>query len=276
MTCDWRLIDMTSQLSRSIARASRAEDRCNRMARLQAMTVAELAEALGGDPASAAPWVQAAAACGIAAAQVQLGRMLLDGAGVPEDKLMALRWFAKAARSSGVESKIRGEAQNMVGRCHELGWGTAIDLIAAGDWYQRAAGLGDSWGMYNLANMLFDGRGVAQDRSAAIAHYERAARLGHARAMNLLGRCLEEGWGAPRDAAAAALWYCRSAEGGYFRGAYNHGIELLRQGRRAAATAMFERACAQADGPLREHIRILAETGHSVVVKQIASNPWAD
>ncbi len=148
----------------------------------------------------------------------------------------------------------------MVGRCHELGWGTVADAVAAVHWYERAAASGDGWGMYNLANMLFDGRGICQDRSAAIALYERAAGLGHARAMNLLGRCLEEGWGTARDPAAAAAWYRRSAEGGYFRGQYNHGVELLRQGSPTAAAAMFAAAAADADTSLLARMRRLAQT----------------
>lgn len=249
---------VTAPLARSIARTARGVDQLQRMARLQAMSANELAAALGGDPATAAPWVAAAAACGMAAAQLQWGRMLLDGAGVAKDEGAALRWFVKAGLGG------HGEAQNMAGRCHELGWGTPIDWTMALDWYRRSAKAGDSWGIYNLGNMLFDGRGSAQDRGAAVALYARAARLGHARAMNLLGRCLEEGWGAPRDSAAAAQWYRRSAEGGYFRGQYNHGVELLRQGRRSAAIAMFARAMGEADVALRARMAAALAPGATV------------
>jgi TPR repeat protein len=253
---------MTPQLSHAIARADRGADQLQRMARLQAMSAAELSATLGGDPVMAAPWVAAAAACGMAAAQLQLGRMLLEGTGLPKDQAAALRWFGKAAMAGNGSAQNRGsakhraEAQNMLGRCHELGWGTAVDWTAAVGWYRRAAtvsegGGGDGWGIYNLANMLFDGRGIAEDRAAAVVLYRRAARLGHARAMNLLGRCLEEGWGTPRDPAGAAQWYRRSAEGAYFRGQYNHGVELLRQGHRAEAAAMFERATPEADAAMR-------------------------
>ncbi len=227
------------------------------MARLRAMSAAELAALLGGDPREAAPWVEAAAACGMAEAQARLGRMLLDGSGVAKDEAAALRWFGKAARAA--DGPTRGDAENMAGRCHELGWGTIVDWGAAVDWYQRAARSGDAWGKYNLANMLFDGRGIDEDRVAAITLYEQAARAGHPRAMNLLGRCLEEGWGVPRDPVAAAHWYRCSAEGGYFRGQYNHGVELLRQGRRAAAAGMFEHASAEADPPLRARMAALLD-----------------
>ena len=250
----------------AVASAGRAEDQLRRMARLRAMSAAELAEILGGDPAAALPWVEAAAACGIAGAQLRLGRMLLDGTGIAQDQAAALRWFGKAALA-GV-----GDAQNMVGRCHELGWGTPEDWGTAVHWYQRAAASGDIWGIYNLANMLFDGRGVTEDRAEAVGLYEKAARAGHARAMNLLGRCLEEAWGTARDPAGAAGWYRRSAAGGYFRGQYNHGIELLRQGRRDEAAALFARAAAEADPAMRE--RMAALLGEHRMLSQIGA--WRD
>ena len=259
---------VTPQLSRSVAGADRGEDQTRRMARLLTMSTAELSAVLGGDPATAAPWVEAAAACGMAGAQLQFGRMLLDGTGVPKDQVAALRWFAKATMAGALDAKIRAEAQNMVGRCHELGWGTTVDFGAAVEWYRRAAAANDSWGIYNLGNMLFDGRGIARDHGAAVALYERAARLGHARAMNLLGRCCEEGWGTPRDPVAAADWYRRSAEAGYFRAQYNHGIELLRLGRRHEAAAMFDRAMPEADAPMRARMAALLSQADRISVAQ--------
>ncbi len=71
-------------------------------------------------------------------------------------------------------------AMNMLGRCHELGQGTAPDPVLAAVWYRRAADTGLDWGLYNLANLLATGRGVTQDRAQALTLYTRAAHLGHA------------------------------------------------------------------------------------------------
>ena len=237
-----------TSLAHAVARAARAEDQVRRTAQLQAMSGEDLARVLGGDPAQSAPWVEAAAACGIAEAQVRLGRMLIEGTGVAKDLHSALRWFLKAARGGNAD------AQNMAGRCFELGWGCDIDLPEACRWFAKSAAAGEAWGEYNYANMLFDGRGVAQDHVAAVALYERASRRGHARAMNLLARCREEGWGCARDAAQAAHWYRLSAEAGYFRAQYNHGIELLHQGRRDEARIWLERASGEADDAMRTRI----------------------
>jgi TPR repeat protein len=216
--------------------AAEAETHYLRMCRLRRLSYDELRIRLSGDPAKAAPWIESAARYGVAEAQVRLGQMRLDGAGVPRDEAVALDWFLKAARSGSPE------AMNMVGRCYENGWGAAEASATAAHWYRLSAEAGCDWGGYNYANMLFDGRGVAQDREAAVAWYERAAARGHARAMNLLARCHEEGWGTPRDPALARDWYRKSAEGGYFRAQFNHATLLTAHDRIDEALNWFETA----------------------------------
>lgn len=195
-----------------------------------------LAALLSGDPAKAAPWVELAARHGLAAGQLRLGRMLLDGAGMARDEAAALGWFRTAARSGDAD------AMNMVGRCYENGWGAAKDNEAAAVWYRRSAEAGHDWGQYNYANMLFDGLGMPVDLPVALQWYLKACAQGHPRAMNQAGRCHEEGWGVARDLAAAAGWYRKSAEGGYFRGQYNHAAMLAAQGRPLDAADWYGKA----------------------------------
>jgi TPR repeat protein len=216
--------------------AAEAETHYLRMCRLRRLSYGELRILLSGDLAKAAPWIESAARYGVAEAQVRLGQMRLDGAGVPRDEAVALDWFLKAAKSGSPE------AMNMAGRCYENGWGAAEASATAAHWYRRSAEAGCDWGGYNYANMLFDGRGVAQDREAAVAWYGFAAARGHARAMNLLARCHEEGWGTPRDPVLARDWYRRSAEGGYFRAQFNHATLLTARGRIDEALNWFETA----------------------------------
>ena len=220
--------------------AAEAEAHYLRMCRLRRLDADELRRLLGGDPQSVAPWIESAARYGVPEAQVRLGQMHLDGAGVAPDEASALGWFERAARTGS------GEAMNMAGRCYENGWGAAEDHSTAARWYRLSARAAHDWGEYNYANMLFDGRGVAEDRPAAVHWYEKAARQGHARAMNLLARCLEEGWGVPRNPELAADWYRRSAESGYFRAQFNYGTLLAVAGRTDAALEWFEAALAGA------------------------------
>jgi TPR repeat protein len=228
-----------------LAQAYAAEERQLRIAQLQRLSYRELHQLLAGDPAEAASWVRSAADCGLVAAQLRLGRMLLEGTGVPLDAAAALSWFQRAA------ARGDAEAMNMVGRCLENGWGTTADTVQAAQHYRASAQRGHDWGEYNFANLLFDGRGVPRDRTLALQWYRRAARRGHGRAMNLLGRCLEEGWGCDPDPIAALLWYERSAGTGYFRGQFNYAAMLAQHGHAAQAASWYLKAAAGGDRAIR-------------------------
>ena len=217
-----------------------------RVAALTMMPPAELAALLAGE--EAASWVEAAAACGIAEAQVRLGRMLLEGRGTAKDARAAFACFLGAAKAGDVY------ATNMLGRCYENGWGTARDFARAATHYRIAAEAGLAWAQYNLGHLLLDGNGVARDPGAAFGWYMRAACQGHERAMNLLARCCEEGWGRPRDPAAARVWYRRSAEAGYFRGAYNYATILDAEGCVTGALRWYRQALETAPEPTRGNI----------------------
>ncbi|HVW69182.1 MAG TPA: tetratricopeptide repeat protein, partial [Steroidobacteraceae bacterium] len=97
-------------------RAAAMEAHQDRLAQLQRMSYRELRVLLTGDPVEAASWIRSAAEYGVPAAQLRLGRMLLEGHGVDRDEAAALRWFLRAA------DRKDAEAMNMVGRCYENGW----------------------------------------------------------------------------------------------------------------------------------------------------------
>ena len=231
-----------------IERARAAEEHQLRVEQLSRLGRHELETLLRGDPAVALPWVRSAAECGLPAAQLRQGRMLLEGAGTAPDAAQALHWFMRAAAQGDAE------AMNMVGRCHENGWGVQVNLQAAASYYHDSARRGHDWGEYNFGNMLFDGRGVGRDHRRALMWYLRAAHQGHIRAMNLVGRCLEEGWGCDPNTDVAALWYERSARGGYFRGQFNHAAMLAQRGQAREAAQWYLQAAAQGDVPIRRAI----------------------
>ncbi len=244
------------------ARAAAMEARQLRLRRMLRMSYRELKDVLGGDPAEAAEWILSAAEHGVPAAQLRLGRMLLEGRGVPRDEPVAFEWFSRAARRGNAE------ALNMVGRCHENGWGVPVDLSLAAAHYRSSALGRHDWGEYNFGNMLFDGRGVARDLPQALYWYLRAARQGHGRAMNLLGRALEEGWGCPRSLDDAAYWYRRSAESGYFRGQLNYALVLAEQGRAALAAEWLWKAAAAGNDDIRHAIvRLLAAASDPALIE---------
>ena len=204
------------------------------------LSAEEIAARLAGTPAERAAFVGACAEAGEAEAQAVYGQMLLDGTGVPVDQRAALGWFVKAAAQQHLM------AINMVGRCYDLGWGTAPDKARAAECYRIAAERGLDWGMYNYATLLALGEGVELDRAAGLAWFRKAAALGNAKAINFVGSFHEDGWVVGRDLAAAALCYARAAQGGDFRGAFNHARMLGAAGRHEEAIGWLKRAGASA------------------------------
>ena len=229
-------------------RAAAMEANQQRLAHLARMSYASLHALLAGDPIEAAAWVRCAAECGVVAAQLRLGRMLLDGSGMERQEQAAFGWFARAAGQGDAE------AMNMVGRCHENGWGAPLDLKRAATSYRASAEGGHDWGQYNFGNLLFDGRGVAPDLPQALRWFLQAAAQGHGRAMNMVARCMEEGWGCSRSPEDAAYWYYQSARSGYFRGQFNHAVLLAERGLPDAAAEWFTKAAAGGDAKMRRTI----------------------
>ena len=86
-----------------------------------ALSEAEIAARLSGSPEERAAFLRECAEGGVAEAQALYGQLLLDGTGVVQDAPAALGWFVKAAAQHHLM------AINMVGRCYDLGWGTAPD-----------------------------------------------------------------------------------------------------------------------------------------------------
>lgn len=174
---------------------------------------------------------------------------LLDSGAAAE----GFAWFRAAAATRDPM------ALNMLGRCHECGWGTPRDDRAALALFREAAEAGLDWGQYNLAGMKLRGAGTPADRAEALRWYRAAAAQGHAKALNMLGRFLEEGWHTPRDPAAARDCYRRAAEGGDFRGMANHALALREAGRLHDALHWLRRALAEGTprfaATLRERLR---------------------
>ena len=186
-------------------------------------------EWLHTDPHQVLPGLSLLAHDGDPQAQLLLGQLLINGAGISRNPDRAFHWFKTAA-----EARLP-MAINMVGRCHEYGLGTPVDLEEAARWYHRAAMFDCDWAIYNYAHLLASGRGVPRDRAAAFVWFRLAASRGHARAMHFLGQYYEYGWETPVDRATAFEWYRRSAEGGDFRGQCSHASVLAEEGHVAEA-----------------------------------------
>jgi TPR repeat protein len=190
---------------------------------------AEWTAILAGDPVHARQWVETAARLGSSEAQVVLGEWLLEGRGGPRDAEQAVRWFLKAA------SQQNPLAINMVGRCHENGWGVAEDQTRATGLYRQAADLGLATAMYNYANQLASGKGITQDHKKALGWHSAAAEQGYAKAKTKVGRYFEEGLVVEKDLAMAFNCYREAAEGGDFRGQFCYAGMLAAHGKHVEA-----------------------------------------
>ncbi len=204
--------------------------------RLVSLNQGELQEMVSGDPEKAAPLVEAAAKLGFVDAQLTWAQMLLDGVGTSRNPEAAFRWFGVAAVSR------RSDAINMLGRCHELGWGCAVNYAEAAALYKQAAAQGDDWAQFNLATLMFSGAGVVKDLRGALRHYVRAARQGNGKAMTVIGRYREEGWVTRQSVLSARKWYERAAKRGDFRAHYALASLASRDGMKAQALVHFEHA----------------------------------
>lgn len=215
-------------------------------------------------PHQAARLVLAIAKTGHPEAQARLAQMLLDGNGIKQDQSLALIWFKLAAEQGHLQ------AINMVGRCYENGWGTAINYQQASYYYQQAAAKGFNWGQYNLANLLIKGLGITKNLQQAYQLYWQAAQTGHAKSMNLVGRFYEEGWIVTQDLEIATSWYRRSASAGDFRGQCSYASILTRQGKVDEAVMWLSQAMQTAShGFMQKMARALWQSPHTAL-RQIA------
>ncbi len=219
---------------------------------------------LAADPALLAKRMQQAAVDGDVKAQLGLAHMLLEGHGAGRDPEAAFRWFQLAARSG------HPDAINMVGRCHELGWGTSINMRMAAQCYRAAAEMGHAWANFNLASLMLDDT-ADSERGEILALLVRSARRGNAKAMNVIGQACEEGWRGQPKLAAARRWYRRAADGHCFRGAFNMARHLMAEGDVDGAARWLRRSIDAAPGNFCAELGAYLESHPDGRLREIAA-----
>jgi TPR repeat protein len=215
------------------------EDRLYYTSLLQ-LSAEELQRRLSSGPREAAQIAYAAAVGGNKTAQVVYAQMLLDGHGIVRDLQAAIRWFGIAASANDLDGI------NMLGRCHELGWGTSVNIEKALSFYRQAAARNHHWAQFNLATLTLRTDPSPADVKTALTLLVRSARQGNAKAMNMLGRYREFGWASRVDLPSAQRWYRRSAERGCYRGASHLARFLFAQGKVREAADWYSRSASNA------------------------------
>jgi TPR repeat protein len=210
-------------------------------------SIEELRTLLARNPRQAAISIRDAAHAGMTGAQIAYGQMLLDGSHVERNVAQACSWFAKAAESNDLD------ALNMLGRCHENGWGVLPDFDRAAGYFEQAANKGHVWAKVNLAQILMR-KGRPEDRARCFALFQEAADAGNLKAMNSLARFLEEGWAGVPDPDGATALYTRAAEAGDHWAQFNLATILLRREDPSEATRWLKSAVAISDNGFRRRV----------------------
>ena len=147
-------------------------------------------------------WFEKAALQGSADAQYHIGCMYRDGLGVAEKNLnSSLSWFKKAA-DHGFDIAKKA-------------WSDVADAIELKKW-QALAALGDPVAQVILGKMYLEGNVVDRDYKKAFELFEKAAARGCAEAQHEIGCMFRDGVGAvERNLDSALEWFKKAAEHGF-------------------------------------------------------------
>ena len=143
-----------------------------------------------------------------------LGKMYLNGLGVPKDESMAEEYFAKALRAfldKLPSEKKPAYMQYRIGKMYQQGYGIEQEYSEAALWFQESVDLGNQYAAYSLASLYYYGNGVEQDYHRAFELYRFAAEKGNAYAQYQLAQMLNEGIGTAKDISSAQEWYKKQA-----------------------------------------------------------------
>jgi uncharacterized protein len=149
---------------------------------------------------SASKTLLTAARAGDAEAQYKLAVAYDWGQGAPRSGKKAKKWYLAAA------SQGHDEAQNGLGSVLQAEGKHAEAL----KWYQLAADQKHSLATNNLAAMYDHGQGVEQNRQQAFDLYMRAANLGETHAMWNVANTLGAGHLGEPDLVLACVWTART------------------------------------------------------------------
>jgi len=149
-------------------------------------------------------------------AMYELGKMYQDGIGVEIDTLESDYWFKESFEGFVlVEQKTKDDKlQYRLGHMCLTGTGTSVNLLAAQDYFEQAANLGNKGAMYCLGKLYLNEKFESLDINKAIDWLTMAAKEDHECAQYTLGKLFIEGEAVKRDVDSALQLLHRSAEHG--------------------------------------------------------------
>ncbi len=162
-----------------------------------------------GNYQGALSYYMSAARNGSQDAYVEVARALQNGNVVDANPEQA---FAMASHAA--EDWQRADGYMLLGYAYLKGLGCVADTALAVQYTRRAAELGSTQAMLNIAALYNAGVGVERDTLVTLQWYERAVEAGSVTAMRRLANSYREGTGVPQDLKRAAELYQMAADQG--------------------------------------------------------------
>ncbi len=116
------------------------------------------------------------------------------------------------------------EAQWLLARCFEEGFGVERNEVHAISWHIKAAEQGYPLAQNHLGSCYLNGNGVPKDQAEAVQWYLKAAEQGYAMAQSNLAWCFDTGTGVDVDETEAVKWHRKAAQQGDDTGQFNLAV----------------------------------------------------
>jgi len=138
------------------------------------------------NPEEALKWYRKAADEGDTEAMRFIGLAYTFGGGVEKNASEAIRWFQRAAVKGNTAAMV--SLGSVYSRSIPYDFADVqADFRVAATWYEKAARSGDPGGMYDLADLLYEGRpGLPADKTRAVGWMKQAQENGHRTAKEWL------------------------------------------------------------------------------------------
>jgi TPR repeat protein len=142
-----------------------------------------------------------------APAMRMISECCFEGAGVTQNSAIGLAWLKAAHELANDADAAHDTALTYEYALH----GIEIDVVAASQWFEKAAVAGHTEAMAELGLCYELGCGVEQCDEMALDWYTKAAEKGHVTAKFSVAEAFEEARGVPQSDEEACLWYYRAA-----------------------------------------------------------------
>jgi len=159
-------------------------------------------------------WLTASSNQGFTDAQIALGKLYLEGGGIPINTSEAEKLYRAVAEKGNMD------AEAMMGWLYAHGLGVDWNAQEALLRYNNAAHGGSALGLWGLADLFITGNGVERNRTQGMSLYAQAAKEGCAPAMAKLGLLMLAGADNPTQSDQGIAYIHAAARAGVAEAQY--------------------------------------------------------